>query len=188
MTTISPTYDTDELWKLSELPTQPALSRAAALLDHLVRDPAFVGSWVLPVLEQDAEAKPDWYVARRFDAEDGSFSLRLFVWPPGTGTKVHDHAAWGAYACALGSVLEERYERTDDRSRPGHARLQRIWRLAWTSEDGASTVMPGDGGIHRVSNPGGDLAVSVHLYGPRTGEADGKDYDPSRDHVCDRAA
>jgi hypothetical protein len=26
----------------------------------------------------------------------------------------------------------------------------------------------------------------VHLYGPRTGEVDGRDYDTFRDYVCDR--
>jgi hypothetical protein len=26
----------------------------------------------------------------------------------------------------------------------------------------------------------------VHLYGPRMGTIDGRDYDPSRDYVCDR--
>jgi hypothetical protein len=26
----------------------------------------------------------------------------------------------------------------------------------------------------------------VHLYGPRIGEVDGRDYDLSRDYVCDR--
>jgi hypothetical protein len=30
------------------------------------------------------------------------------------------------------------------------------------------------------------VAISVHLYGPRMDEVDGRDYDPSRDHVCDR--
>lgn len=29
-------------------------------------------------------------------------------------------------------------------------------------------------------------AISLHLYGPRVGEIDGRDYDPSRDYVCDR--
>jgi hypothetical protein len=83
-------------------------------------------------------------------------------------------------------VLEERYERGDDGSQPGHARLEKVWQLAWGPEDGASTVGPGDGGIHRVGNPGGGVAISVHPYGPRTEEVDGRDYDPSRDHVCDR--
>lgn len=38
----------------------------------------------------------------------------------------------------------------------------------------------------KVGNPGDSLAVSVHLYGPRVGEVDGRDYDLSRDYVCDR--
>ena len=46
--------------------------------------------------------------------------------------------------------------------------------------------MPGNDGIHRVGNPGGATAISVHLYGPRLGVVDGRDYDPSRDYVCDR--
>jgi hypothetical protein len=61
-----------------------------------------------------------------------------------------------------------------------------VWQLPWSTEDGASTVLPGAGGIHRVGNPGAETAISVHLYGPRLGEVDGHDYDPSRDHVRDR--
>jgi hypothetical protein len=99
---------------------------------------------------------------------------------------VHDHSSWGAYACAAGTVFEERYKRLDDGSRFEHARLERDWRLSWSPEDGASTVLPGNDGIHRVGNPYEDVAVSVHLYGPRTNALDGRDYDPSRDYVCDR--
>jgi hypothetical protein len=47
-------------------------------------------------------------------------------------------------------------------------------------------VLPGDRGIHRVGNPYGEVAISVHLYGPRAGEVDGRDYEPTRDYVCDR--
>jgi hypothetical protein len=86
----------------------------------------------------------------------------------------------------VGSVLEERYERLDDGSRPDHAHLRKVWQLVWSKGDGASSVLPRDGGIHRVGNPGGSLAISVHLYGPRIGEVDGRDYDISRDYVCDR--
>jgi hypothetical protein len=87
-----------------------------------------------------------------------------------------------------GSVLEERYERLDDGSRLDHARLKKVWQLTWSREDGVSTVLPYDRGIHRVGNPGKSTAISVHLYGPQIGEIDGRDYDPSRDYVCDRAA
>ncbi len=183
--TTSLTPDTKELQKISELPTELALQQAATFLSHLVKDPDFVSSLILPILEA-ARSRGDWYVAHRHDAEDGSFSLQVFVWPPGTGTRIHDHSSWGAYCCAIGSVLEERYERLDDGSRPDHARLKKVWQLSWSSEDGASTVLPGDGGIHRVGNLGESMAISVHLYGPQLGEVDGRDYDPSRDYVCDR--
>ena len=183
--TTSLTPDINELRKISELPTEPALRQAVIFLTRLVNNPGFVDSEILPSL-QEAKSREDWYVARRYDDEDGAYSLQIFVWPPGTGTRVHDHTSWGAYCCAWGTVLEERYERLDDGSIPGHARLKKAWQLSRGPEDGASTVLPGNGGIHRVGNPGDGPAVSVHLYGPRLGEVDGRDYDPSRDYVCDR--
>ena len=176
----------NELRTICELPAGSALPRAARLLSDLVKEPAFLGSQILPLLG-GAKYAEGWYVARRYDAHDGAYSLQVFVWPPGTGTRIHDHSSWGAYACAIGTVLEERYDRLDDGSQPGYARLQKAWQLCWSPEDGASTVLPGDGGIHRIVNPGGSPAVSVHLYGPRTEEVDGRDYDPSRDYVCDRS-
>lgn len=185
MTLLAP--HTNELREISELPTELALRRAAPLLARLVTDRDFMRSQILPLLEV-ASVKEDWYVAHRYDAEDDSYSLQVFVWPSGTGTRIHDHSSWGAYACAAGTVLEERYERLDDGSRAEHARLKKVWQLWWSPKDGASTVLPGDGGIHRVGNLGENPAVSVHLYGPRMGEVDGRDYDPSRDYVCDRPA
>ena len=173
--------DTDELEKLSELPTELALQRAASSLVRLTRDPAFLDAYILPLL-QEARAREDWYVAHSFDGQDGSYSLQVFVWPAGTRTQIHDHTSWGAYCCVVGSVLEERYERLDDGSRLNHARLKKAWELSWSREDGVSTVLPYDEGIHRVGNPGGKkTAISVHLYGQRIGEFDGRDYDASRD-------
>jgi predicted metal-dependent enzyme (double-stranded beta helix superfamily) len=184
-TTTLPALDTNELEKLSNLPTELALQGAAPLLAQLVRDPSFLDAHVLPLLEE-ARRVEDWYVAHRYDAQDGSYSLQIFVWPPGTRTQIHDHTSWGAYCCAVGSVLEERYERLDDGSRLNHARLKKIWELSWSREDGASTVLPYDEGIHRVGNLGSKTAISVHLYGPRIGDVDGRDYDASRNYVCDR--
>ena len=67
-----------------------------------------------------------------------------------------------------------------------HARLKKVWQLMWSREDKASTVLPYEGGIHRVGNPSESLAISMHLYGPPIGEVDGRDYDPCRNFVCDR--
>ena len=183
-TTASLALDTNELQKLSELPTELTLQQAAPFLAHLVKDPAFLETEILPLLEEARGTEEDWYVAHSY--KDHSFTLQVFVWPPSTETRIHDHSSWGVYCCAVGSVLEERYERLDDGSRPDHAHLKKIWQLSWSREDGASSVLPHDRGIHRVGNPGDSLAISVHLYGPRIGEVDGRDYDLSREYVCDR--
>jgi predicted metal-dependent enzyme (double-stranded beta helix superfamily) len=177
--------DTDELEKLSNLPTELALQRAAPFLAHLVRNPTFLVPYVLPLL-QEARTVKDWYLVHTYEGQDGSYSLQVFVWPPGTRTQIHDHTSWGAYCCVVGSVLEERYERLDDGSQLNHARLKKVWQLSWSREDGVSTVLPYEEGIHRVGNLGSKRAISVHLYGPKIGEFDGRDYDASRDYVCGR--
>ena len=185
-TTTSRAVDERVLQDLSDLPTELALERAAPFLARLVGDPIFHEAEVLPLLEEARGTQGDWYVARSYEGGEHSYSLQIFVWPPGTETKIHDHSSWGVYCCAVGSVLEERYERLDDGSRLDHAHLKKIWHLMWSTEGGASSVLPNDGGIHRVGNPGDSVAISVHLYGPRLREVDGRDYDPTRDYVCDR--
>ncbi len=181
---MKPVQNTIEHRDRPDLLKAPTLQDAVSLLDRLVREPSFLDAWVPQILDEAQQAE-EWYVARRIDAPDRSLSMQIFVWPPGTGTRIHDHAAWGALRPVVGSVLEKRYERLDDGSVHEHARLKQSWELTWTKEDGASTVLPYDGGIHSISNPGDRTAVTVHLYGPRQ-EIDGRDYDPSRDYVCDR--
>jgi predicted metal-dependent enzyme (double-stranded beta helix superfamily) len=181
-----PAVDTNQLQRLSELPTEPALHQAAPFLVRLVKDPNFLESEIRPVLEEARSVAGGWYVAQCIGGKDHTFSLQVFVWPPGAATKIHDHTSWGVYCCAVGSVLEERYKRLDDGSRLDHARLKKIGQRMWSRGDGASSVLAHDGGIHRVGNPGENVAISVHLYGPRLGEVDGRDYDPSCDYVCDR--
>ena len=181
-----PAVDTNVLRSLSELPTELALQQAAPFLVRLVNDPIFFDGEIRPLIEEARGAEGHWYVANSYGGKDHTYSLQIFVWPPSAETKIHDHSTWGVYCCAVGSVLEERYERLDDGSRLDHARLKKIRQCMWSKEDGASSVLPHDGGIHRVGNPGDGTAISVHLYGPRLGELDGRDYDPSCDYVCDR--
>jgi predicted metal-dependent enzyme (double-stranded beta helix superfamily) len=184
--TLTSPVDTNQMQRLSELPTEPALEQAAPFLVQLVEDSGFFEGRIRPLLEEARDAAGDWYVAHSFGGEEHTYSLQVFVWPPGTETKIHDHSSWGVYCCAVGSIFEERYERLDDGSRLDHARLEKIRQRMWSTDDGASSVLPHDGGIHRVGNPGNEVAISVHLYGPRLGEVDGRDYDVSCDYVCDR--
>ena len=127
VTTTSVALDTNELQKLSELPTELALQQAALFLAHLVKDPTFLETEILPLLDDARNTGEDWYVAHSYEGKDHFFSLQIFVWPPNTETKIHDHSSWGVYCCVVGSVLEERYERPDDGSRPDHAHLKKVW-------------------------------------------------------------
>lgn len=175
----------ERLQKLSELPSDPTLREAVPGLARLVGERTFLDSHILPLMER-AEGAGKWYLALCYNGKDGSYSLQIFVWPPGSKTRVHDHSSWGAFCCVIGCLSEERYERLDHGFEPNHARLRMVWRRAWRRGDGISTVLPCDGGIHRVGNSTDGQAISVHLYGPRIGELDGRDYDSSRDYVCDR--
>jgi len=162
-----------------------AFEDAGSALMHLTRDPAFLQTQILPHLAQVAPAREP-YIAMTVGAREASTCLQIFVWPAGAATPIHDHTSWGSYQCVVGSLLEERYARLDDGEQLHTAHLQKLWRRMWTSSDGASTVRPYAGGIHRLTNLGSRAAISVHLYGPRTGILDGRDYDPTRDFVCDR--
>jgi predicted metal-dependent enzyme (double-stranded beta helix superfamily) len=176
------TLNTGNLYVLT---AELALREAVPVLSCVVSDPDFLDSHVLPLLEEAGSAE-DWYVAYRHDDPYCSYSLQVFVWPPGSATRIHDHSSWGAFCCVVGSVLEERYERADDGSLSDYARLKKLWLLGWSREDGISTVLPYERGIHRVGNQTEEPAISVHLYGPRLEEIDGRDYDPSQNYVCDR--
>jgi predicted metal-dependent enzyme (double-stranded beta helix superfamily) len=179
------TRHTSKSETLFDPPLGLTLQESVPFLERLVREPAFLNSRILPLLDEGDRAE-NWYVAQRDKTPDGSYSLQIFVWPPGSRTRIHDHSSWGALCCAIGSVFEERYERLDDGSQQGLAHLKKAWQRVWQRQYGVSTVLPLEGGIHRIGNPGDSTAVSVHLYGPRTVELDGRDYDPSRDYVCDR--
>src|SRR5688572_2989150 len=122
----------DDLQTLSRLPTELALQRAAPYLAQLVEDPAFFEAEIDPLLDNSGDTRADWYVANEYEGSHRSFSLQVFVWPPGTETKIHDHSSWGVYCCAVGSILEERYERLDDGSRLDHARLKKYRQRMWS--------------------------------------------------------
>jgi len=77
---------------LCVVPPKPTLQEAIPVLSCLVRDREFLDCHVLPLLEEAGRAK-DWYAAYRHDDPDRSYSLQVFVWPPGSATKVHDHSS-----------------------------------------------------------------------------------------------
>jgi predicted metal-dependent enzyme (double-stranded beta helix superfamily) len=179
---------TTELKAFHEIATQLtapeiAVKEVSSALSHLLRQHAFLERHVLSTIDPIRGKDP--YVATTFEGPDSSYSLQVFVWPAGSSTQIHDHSCWGAFAPATGPLVEERYARLDNGSQPNQAHLKKAWQRAWQKGAGISTLLPYDGGIHRVSNPGPNPVISFNIYGP-FGRIDGRDYDPLYDYVCDR--
>lgn len=179
-----PAHDADAFDRLVVLPPALAIQQALPLVRHLAG--AFVH--LLPG-ERPLSPRPDSarepQVIEQVTTREGAWWLGYFLWAPGATTPIHDHTSWGVYVCARGMLLEERYRRLDSYSRPQRAHLRASERRRLGVGD-CSTLLPFAGGIHRVTNLGAAPAWSIHLYGPRLGPLDGRDYDPARDYVCDR--
>jgi predicted metal-dependent enzyme (double-stranded beta helix superfamily) len=95
---------------------------------------------------------------------DGSFSIVALVWLPGQATPIHDHVSWCVVGVHEGDEFETRYRLLEEAGR------------SWLVEDGtdfnptgsvAALTPPGD--IHKVTNQGSGLAISLHVYGADIG-------------------
>jgi predicted metal-dependent enzyme (double-stranded beta helix superfamily) len=89
---------------------------------------------------------------------DGSFSVVALVSRPKQATSVHDHTTWCVVGVVAGTEREERFTLDDG----GRTLL-----MTGTRIDQAGTVsgfaLPGD--IHRVTNVGAAVNVSLHVSG-----------------------
>lgn len=165
--------------------SQMTLEEARPFLLHLARDRRFLAATVLPHVSRRATSREPIIVAT-YGAREATTCLQVFLWPARAATPIHDHTAWGAYQCVAGTLMERRYARVDDGQASTIAHLREQWQRLWHPDDGASTLGAYDAGIHRVANMSTTLAISLHMYGPRSGPVDGRDYDPRRNYVCDR--
>jgi predicted metal-dependent enzyme (double-stranded beta helix superfamily) len=96
---------------------------------------------------------------------DHGFVVIAMVWPPGTIGAPHDHMTWGVVAVLEGKLSIVNYRRDDDGSTPGKARLTEQRRFDG-SPGAIGYVLPPHEDIHEISNPGSELAISIHTYGP----------------------
>jgi predicted metal-dependent enzyme (double-stranded beta helix superfamily) len=89
---------------------------------------------------------------------DGSFSIAVMVWRPGQVTPIHDHVSW----CVTGVLQGLEYEEIFGLG-PDGGTLSELIRRENAPGTVAGFAPPGD--IHRVSNSGDGIAVSMHVYG-----------------------
>lgn len=103
------------------------------------------------------------------------FSILAMVWPPGTGTPIHDHAAW----CCLGvyeGVLRETHYRPVSAAHGGLSggglsgasggRPPAAVTDVFARHTGDVTHLPvNTPNIHCIHNPTDSVAISIHVYG-----------------------
>ncbi len=107
----------------------------------------------------EREGSPEGYVCHTLHTEpDGSFSVCALVWRPGQRTPIHDHVAWCVAGVLQGAEHEELFALRD-----GGAALAQAGRTVNERGDVSGFAPPGD--IHRVSNLGAEVAISLHVYG-----------------------
>lgn len=112
------------------------------------------------------ESDPDHYKQHVLHVEPGgSYSIVSLCWLPGQETPIHDHVSWCVVGVHQGLELETTYEVEADSEG-----------AEWLVETGTARCSPGmiealtpPGDIHKVSNAGDDLAISIHIYGADIG-------------------
>jgi predicted metal-dependent enzyme (double-stranded beta helix superfamily) len=95
------------------------------------------------------------------------FSVVSFVWMPGQRTPVHDHTVWGLVGVMRGEETCEEYSPEIKPTARHPVRRGQVDR-----------VSPRIGDIHVVANEGGEVAVSIHVYGANIGAVRRHTYDP----------
>jgi predicted metal-dependent enzyme (double-stranded beta helix superfamily) len=113
------------------------------------------------------EPDPNHYRQHILHVEpDGSFSIVSLCWLPGQETPIHDHVSWCVVGVHQGLELETAYRL--DRGPDGAETLVETGTLACTPGMTEALTPPGD--IHKVSNAGDELAISIHIYGADIGK------------------
>jgi 3-mercaptopropionate dioxygenase len=115
------------------------------------------GSGILTAQERAGSA--DGYVCHNLHTEqDGAFSVCAVVWRPGQDTPIHDHVTWCVVGVLEGAESEELFALHD-----GDTALESVGSRLNAAGDVSGFAPPGD--IHRVTNHGSDVAISLHVYG-----------------------
>ncbi|HEU19882.1 MAG TPA: hypothetical protein ENO00_11010 [Deltaproteobacteria bacterium] len=148
------------------------------LLPELLRDKQLFHRILHDLIERGEY--PDLRYATMFDSEyilythpGHLFSLRMFIWKPGTYDPIHDHNSWGVIGPVIGHLEVINYRRIDNGSQEGHARLVETNRQTIQPGD-TYFVLPLNDGIHKTGNPTAETIIQVSIYGE--GQA-------KRDHI-----
>ena len=93
---------------------------------------------------------------------DNSLFVVVDSWLPGRGVRPHNHGTWAVVVGVTGPEHNVFWERIDDGSQEGHAKLRKVREEVISIGDVACMK---NGEIHSVENRGNDTTLSFHVYG-----------------------
>ena len=143
----------------------------------LVRALAVAPSWLAPAHAVPNEGQ-GFGIHVLHEEPDHSLLVFVAAWAPHRGVAPHNHGTWAVVGGVRGHERNTVWKRLDDRSRPGHARLESV---------GETVVGPGDvlmmlpDSIHSVANDTDDVTVSLHVYGFNLNLTRRSQFDPERE-------
>jgi 3-mercaptopropionate dioxygenase len=153
------------------------VSKVAPLVEVLLKDKDFLPAEYRVPLSHKAYSK---YLL--YKSEDNSFIVVAMVWRPGVTTPIHDHQTWGVIGVLQGREEETRYDKTDDGSVPGRAKISKAARLSYGPGEVSVCCLP-QYDIHSVKNVGDEVAISIHTYGGDQSSIESCVYDPTSNSV-----
>jgi predicted metal-dependent enzyme (double-stranded beta helix superfamily) len=156
-----------DIWS-AETDIARCMEKAKPLLETLVGDPQ------LQVRSADWPSTEGRKNLLLYVDEDYGFAINAVVRVPGRRGSVHDHAhAWVLYGVLHGSESLERYERLDDRSREGYAKV-RLTSVSAGVPGKVDLVAPFD--IH-AEQGGSGRSVAIILRSAKLGDITQNQYD-----------
>jgi predicted metal-dependent enzyme (double-stranded beta helix superfamily) len=117
-----------------------------------------------------------------FRSAHRDLTVMSLVLPPGAGTPVHDHLAWGLVGLYGGEQDEWVYRRLDPGDDEGAAELAEVERRHLYPGD-FYELLPPEGDIHRVTTAGDWPSISIHLLGNDIGCVWRHRYEPQEHRV-----
>lgn len=109
------------------------------------------------------KANPTVYLSK-----NNRFIVQVFVWEGGASTPVHDHHTWGIMGIYRNMLKVTEYELTPF-DRPGQYDISETDSFN-ASAGNVCSVIPPYNEIHQISNPTGNVSVSIHVYGKEIDE------------------